>query len=357
MGKSVALVGFAQSTFQHVGERDTDELWSMNMAYRIEGMPKMDRVFEIHDWDYLNSKNFEEQYKKEGEAIGYLAWLKSEKETVLVMQEERPEVPNVQPYPLEEICQEFLSTITRGGKINRYFTSTFDYMLALALYEDYERVKIYGVEQASNTEYIYQREGTAFWLGVATGRRMKIELHPESLLLRGKLYGYEAYQMMPAELAEEWQRYYLEQMYLANENVSDAEKAWLANNSEDTRKAYEDACVEFYMYDGANKIIELLLDKYVVQDAISRQTLDSLRGQQIRQRSRLTTRLNAAMGAEQQKGNGTTNSKEIQQVFADMYAQDGSVQVLSKMIKVCDMGDPELALVLGITMADEETLQ
>jgi hypothetical protein len=102
------------------------------------------------------------------------------------------EVPASVRYPLEAICEDLLPGFTRDGEMVRYFTSSVCLAFALAIHQRYERIELYGVEMASDTEYVYQREGVYFWIGVAIGRGVQVVLHPKCGLFRAPVYGYES---------------------------------------------------------------------------------------------------------------------------------------------------------------------
>jgi len=98
------------------------------------------------------------------------------------MQEKFPFIPSSEKYPLEIYAQWF-------GR--RYFRSSFDYMMAMAIMEGYEEIGIYGFEMASNTEWGHQRPSAEYWIGRAEGMGIKIREPRGWNLLRGSLYGFE----------------------------------------------------------------------------------------------------------------------------------------------------------------------
>lgn len=70
-------------------------------------------------------------------------------------------------YPLFQIAQRFQSN---------YFRNTMSYMIALALYEDYDRLWIYGIDQGPQWTYITGKPHITFWLGyaLALGKQLKL---------------------------------------------------------------------------------------------------------------------------------------------------------------------------------------
>uniref|UniRef100_A0A6M3J494 Uncharacterized protein n=1 Tax=viral metagenome TaxID=1070528 RepID=A0A6M3J494_9ZZZZ len=88
-------------------------------------------------------------------------------------------------YPLNDVI-EFFDT--------DYFSNTVDYSIALALIEGYDEIHLYGVNMEVGSEYIFEKAGVEFWIGMALGRGIKVIVHGQySTIMRtkdGLLYGY-----------------------------------------------------------------------------------------------------------------------------------------------------------------------
>jgi len=87
------------------------------------------------------------------------------------------------PYPWKEITEYFKSD---------YFTSSVCHMVAYALYYNYTKIRIYGIDMASKYEYLTQKGGVEYWLGRAVERGVGIEICGGSALLKpstGTPYG------------------------------------------------------------------------------------------------------------------------------------------------------------------------
>ncbi len=99
------------------------------------------------------------------------------------------EIPLSEAFPIEECAKEFGIP---------YFSNTIAYMIAYALLKGAKEIELFGVNQASSSEYFYEKSGVEYWLGVANGRGVKITLNgAKSELLTNKarfgggiLYGY-----------------------------------------------------------------------------------------------------------------------------------------------------------------------
>jgi hypothetical protein len=88
-------------------------------------------------------------------------------------------------YPLDHIVKFFGTD---------YFSNTVDYALALAIYEGFTEIDLYGVNMSYGGEYFWEKPGVEFWVGMALGRGIKVTVHGEkSTIMKtrdGLLYGY-----------------------------------------------------------------------------------------------------------------------------------------------------------------------
>ena len=99
------------------------------------------------------------------------------------------EIPLSRPFPMEKYVKTF------GAP---YFLNTISYQIAFALLEGAEEIDIYGVNQASSSEFFFEKAACEYVLGIAIGKGVKVTIHGEkSELLTTKtrfggsmLYGY-----------------------------------------------------------------------------------------------------------------------------------------------------------------------
>ena len=183
--KTVAVVGMSPASSGLAPYREKNvECWGLNEAHLFDVMKKWDRWFQLHSTSYL-MKNMSLKGKP-----GHWDWLGLKHNKPIYLQFQNPLVPDSVEYPLQDISNKFLSKIRRGTKKVKYYTSTFSYMIALALYEGFNRIEIYGFDMDMKQEYWKQRANAEFWLGVATGLGVEIVLPETSFILSGILYGY-----------------------------------------------------------------------------------------------------------------------------------------------------------------------
>jgi len=221
--EKVAIVGMA-TTSRHLAPFDDPEfdIWSLNESYygghkgpdgKTPYLKRFDAMFQLHPrWDYTRAHNFNhpghpqwlrnDPWTKEElaefkerpdhpELLSYGASLEQRRNTdfPIYMLELDDEIPGSTLYPLQEVMGSFHPNHERV----RYFTNSFGYMLALALYNKYKEIHAYGFEMSSETEYGSQKPNAEFWLGICIGRGVKLVL-PQGCRLLGEheqLYGYE----------------------------------------------------------------------------------------------------------------------------------------------------------------------
>lgn len=180
---TVCIVGSHPRTRAEMDFTRTDcDIWVFNEALSTEWATRADGVFQMHEeaiWKNPQNRNDPKHY----------GWLTTQTETPVYMQATYTEVPMSEAYPLDGIVTELLPHLTKQGEPVKYFASSIDYALALAIYKGYKRIEVYGVELETQTEYTYQRTGFGLWVGMAAGRGIEVDLHVG--IFDFPLYGYE----------------------------------------------------------------------------------------------------------------------------------------------------------------------
>lgn len=168
----VAIIGTAPSSRMLAPFNDmTWDIWVCSPG-NMGNMPRVDAWFEIH-------KNLHWP-EHEGYGKSYLDWLS--KQPFPVFMQDCSYFPHAAPFPADELIQKF-------G--DRFFGSTFAWMVAYAIHRGYKEIGLYGVDMASKDEYIQQRGTFQFWFYKCEELGIKITIPPESdLLEKPTLYGY-----------------------------------------------------------------------------------------------------------------------------------------------------------------------
>ena len=203
--EKVAIVGFCTSSRDLAPYNDpTFEIWGLNRGYLF--MPRADRWFDMHGLTILTA-----QLRRPGH---HMQWLNAFKGPVY-MHKVFPEVTTSVCYPLAEMAEmvgPFVHRVGSWGKAvngdgssggwswqdktkvrdtndEPYLSSSIAYEIALAIYEGFSEIHLYGVDLSTEAEYAWQKPGVEFLLGVAAGKGIKVVLPDNCPLLKGTLYG------------------------------------------------------------------------------------------------------------------------------------------------------------------------
>lgn len=172
--QTVYIVGFAPSWPQTPWNDPNAQRWGMNSLHTVAGDRPWDVWFQLHDIDKHHPHDKAE----------HIAWLVQSGLPVYMWKEHVAKygLPNAVPYPREEITKYF----------GQYFTNTVSWMIALAIYQRFKKIGVYGVNMAQDAEYIHQRPSVEFFLGWARGAGIELEIPSASDLLKAPfLYGYQ----------------------------------------------------------------------------------------------------------------------------------------------------------------------
>jgi len=157
------------------------EVWGTTETYKTQ--PNLDRIYFMDKLDPHLQTGWENME-------GLKAW----GGTVYTLKH-YPDLPRSKAYPIDDVINEFKRL---------YFTSSTAYMLAHAIYDKADHIILHEIATlAHSREYYHQKDCLDFWCGVAEGRGIKVDVSPDSYLMKGSpwcssLYGY---------LVNEWEDY------------------------------------------------------------------------------------------------------------------------------------------------------
>ena len=181
--KTVALVGMASTSCSLAPfEEPGVEIWGVNEEHAFPWFKGATAWFQLHKF-FLPKRNV---YNHED-------WLKEEHGFPIYMQFVNDKYPNSVEYALEQIKKRVFGNIHKGKDLFASFTSTFAYQMALALYQGFERIEIYGFDMSAADEFAPQKACAEFWIGYALGMGVEIYLPPDCQLLWGPLYAYQGF--------------------------------------------------------------------------------------------------------------------------------------------------------------------
>ncbi len=251
--RKVAIVGMAPLARVQVKELAPDyEIWGMNDSHHW--LERADRWFEIHPKGFI-----EDAVAGRGEftrrvAETHLDWLKST-DIPLYMGQRYEEFPSSIAYPAETIIAKHCPR-DENGVPYPYFTSTFPYMIALAIEEGVDEITLLGGDLSSTDEYVDQRPCVEWWLGYAMGRGIRVIVRKTSPVMWGPPYGFmtgdvERLQDMAQKRVDEAKDAYLTAYgQMVHIIAVYEERLWtlgkLRNPSPETKKFFEDRLRKTY---------------------------------------------------------------------------------------------------------------
>jgi len=168
----IALIGTAPSSRMLAPYNDPSwQIWGCSPG-NMNQLPRVDLWFELHS-NLLWPEH--ESYGKP-----YIEWLKAQKFPIYM--QDQSQVPQAMIFPKDELVAEF------GDD---FFTSSFAWMMALAMKMGAAEIALYGIDMASRDEYIRQRPGFYFFRHMAQRRGVKVSAPHESDIMQSPpLYAY-----------------------------------------------------------------------------------------------------------------------------------------------------------------------
>jgi hypothetical protein len=168
----IALIGTAPSSRMLAPYNDPSwKIWGCSPG-NMNSLPRVDIWFELH------SNLLWPEHASYG--VPYIEWLKQQKFPIYM--QDQSLVPNAIAFPMTEMVAEF-------GR--DFFTSSFAWMMALAIKMGAAEIALYGIDMASRDEYILQRPGFYFFRHMAQQRGIRVSAPHESDIMQSPaLYAY-----------------------------------------------------------------------------------------------------------------------------------------------------------------------
>jgi hypothetical protein len=168
----VALIGTAPSSRMLAPFNDPSwQIWACSPGNQGQ-LPRVDVWFELHG-NLLWPENI-------GYGAPYIEWLKTL--TIPVYMQSREWVPNATPFPMKDMVDKF------GPD---FFTSSFAWMMAMAIDRGAKEIALFGIDMASRDEYILQRPGFYYFKYRAEQAGIKVWAPNESDIMQSPgLYGF-----------------------------------------------------------------------------------------------------------------------------------------------------------------------
>jgi hypothetical protein len=179
--KTVQFLGYAPNV-RNAPAIPGAERWCFN-SYRTyhlrfpEARETYTRWFDLHSKEHILKTRYQSY-----------DWYKEQTKPIY-LQEQQEDIPSSLAFPAEALMKHFGTPEAP----ETFFTCSAAWMIALAIYEGFERIDVWGIAAASNdTEYNYERPCIAYWVGRARQAGIEVFLPPSvDIVTTQKLYGYE----------------------------------------------------------------------------------------------------------------------------------------------------------------------
>lgn len=179
--RKICILGKCSSTRHEAPLNDKSwEIWTLAW----DPTPNTHRVFELHqNWREFHGKDSEDAGIHYRTILGY--------RVPVFMLEQEADVPMCRRYPMEDVT----ALVGKTSAGHPYLESSIAYMMALAIIECVpgDRIGLWGIDMAADTEYHYQRPNMEYLIGLARGKGLKVFIPPESALMshaHGVPYGF-----------------------------------------------------------------------------------------------------------------------------------------------------------------------
>lgn len=180
------IIGFCQTSRDMATYGADKTVVGLNRGYIF--MPRADIWFDMHSQTIRNWAH--------RRPAGHMKFLHDFPGPVF-LHEVDPDIPNSVRYPLEEVQEDIgrhLFRIAEDGSrkdmlATPYYDSSIAYELALAIHLKAKEITLVGVDLNTQGEYVWQRSGVSYLLGVAQGRGIDVILPHNCPILQGQLYG------------------------------------------------------------------------------------------------------------------------------------------------------------------------
>jgi len=177
--KAVTIIGFGPSS-QVRDLTAIGEVWTMNNGYDVlcpELYEMTTRIFEMHQREKLEARD-----KENGTHHWHNLGKQGDRRRI-IMQQPWDDIKGSERYPIDAIVESNPVGMD-------WFAGSPCYLLAMAIYEGYNHIRLYGLDQL-DWEHISQRECFASWCSYAMGKGIVIDGVQSYLEKYTKRYGYD----------------------------------------------------------------------------------------------------------------------------------------------------------------------
>jgi len=178
----LCIIGSAPTKEAAPYSDQTYDIWAISGAVfseSLDGIRKPDD--EDNSWNCVTRVDVFFEMHKRPLFLAKLDRLASCGKPVIMQRRER-DIPTSEAFPADDIAES----------VGEDYSSSIAYMLAYAIYLGYSEIRMYGVVMLHKTEYIRQRPGIKYYMGIAHAKGISVWAPAETQLTQSIWrYGYD----------------------------------------------------------------------------------------------------------------------------------------------------------------------
>lgn len=167
--RKIVLIGTGVGASRAPLSDPNSENWGLSGLWNVPGIYK--RIYEIHSATHLTAAKIAAEKGK---------WM--QEHITHIHPTLKASFPNAEVVEFERHIKKY----------DKYFTSSFSWMLAEAIEEKPDCIEIFGITLSGDGEYSHQKPGASYLIGWARALGIKVVIDRESELMSAPyIYGYE----------------------------------------------------------------------------------------------------------------------------------------------------------------------
>lgn len=184
MKKKLCILGTAWSCKDAPYDDPDFDFWGVAHCLMLPQIKKMDAVFEVH----LKSIWEKEINPMTNKPIIMSANDRNDVKTVFLHNVDS-EISKSVEFPRDELEKKYKKYIPESDMF--YATNSIVWMIILGIEYGYQEIHMYGVHLECDQEWAFERPCVEFWMGIAAGMGIKINVATAADVCRGShIYGY-----------------------------------------------------------------------------------------------------------------------------------------------------------------------
>ena len=165
---NITIMGSGNTLQKCIWDAPNTEYWATSSALISSFFKYADFVFELHNANYYLQPKIIKRLNDTGLPV--------------MMKTHVSEIPLSRRLPVKQIINKLNARL--------YFTSSIPYIIAYAIYKEFKTINFFGIDLLMDSEYAFELPSCAYWIGIAEGKGIKVNIPEDSALCHAPLYSY-----------------------------------------------------------------------------------------------------------------------------------------------------------------------